>query len=162
MNHEIYIEDVRECAELSNDLISLLKETVVKTLEFEKVDQSCYVSITIVDSEEIKDLNREYRSIDKVTDVLSFPVVNLLDDSFTDDVGDYYEGMLILGDVILCADRAREQALDFGHTIEREFGYLTCHSILHLIGYDHEEDDDREIMRQKEEAIMNCLSLKRE
>ena len=160
--HEIYIEDVRENTELSESLITLLNDTVSKTLELENIDKECYVSITIVEADEIKELNAEHRGIDKVTDVLSFPVVNLLDGSDISDAGDYYDGRLILGDVVLCADRASEQAEEFGHSVEREFGYLTCHSVLHLIGYDHETDDEREVMRQKEEVVMNELNLKRE
>ena len=160
--NEIYIEDVRENTELSESLITLLNDTVSKTLELENIDKECYVSITIVEADEIKELNAEHRGIDKVTDVLSFPVVNLLDGSDISDAGDYYDGRLILGDVVLCADRASEQAEEFGHSVEREFGYLTCHSVLHLIGYDHESDDEREVMRLKEEAVMNELNLKRE
>ena len=160
--NEIYIEDVRENTELSESLITLLNDTVSKTLELENIDKECYVSITIVEADEIKELNAEHRGIDKVTDVLSFPVVNLLDGSDISDAGDYYDGRLILGDVVLCADRASEQAEEFGHSVEREFGYLTCHSVLHLIGYDHETDDEREVMRLKEEAVMNELNLKRE
>lgn len=160
--HEIYIEDVRENTELSESLITLLNDTVSKTLELENIDKECYVSITIVEADEIKELNAEHRGIDKVTDVLSFPVVNLLDGSDISDAGDYYDGRLILGDVVLCADRASEQAEEFGHSVEREFGYLTCHSVLHLIGYDHETDGEREVMRLKEEAVMNELNLKRE
>ena len=160
--NEIYIEDVRENTELSESLITLLNDTVSKTLELENIDKECYVSITIVEADEIKELNAEHRGIDKVTDVLSFPVVNLLDGYDISDAGDYYDGRLILGDGVLCADRASGQAEEFGHSGEREFGYLTCHSVLHLIGYDHETDDEREVMRLKEEAVMNELNLKRE
>ena len=162
MNHKIYIEDARGGASLSVKLVELLTETVDQTLKYENIDKDCYVSITIVEADEIKELNAEHLGIDSVTDVLSFPVVNLIDGSECISTGDYYEGRLILGDVILCADRAKEQAEEFGHSIEREFGYLTCHSILHLIGYDHEVEKEREVMRQKEEAVMELLSLKRE
>ncbi|MBQ4528631.1 MAG: rRNA maturation RNase YbeY [Clostridia bacterium] len=161
MTNEIYIEDVREGAELSKELVSLLENSATKTLEHEKVDFPCMISITIVDAEEIHELNLEHRGVDSVTDVLSFPVVNLIDGSDLENDGDWYEGRLILGDVVLCADRAKEQAQDFGHSYERELGYLTCHSVLHLIGYDHEDEDERVVMREKEEAVMEEMNLKR-
>ncbi|MBE7052380.1 MAG: rRNA maturation RNase YbeY [Ruminococcaceae bacterium] len=161
MTNQVYVEDLRENPSLTDEMTALLIRTVTQTLDYENVDVACFVSISIVDSDEIKALNSEHRGIDSVTDVLSFPVVNLLDGSPTDDAGDYYEGRLILGDVVLCADRAKEQAEDFGHSIEREMGYLTCHSVLHLIGYDHEDEAEREVMRAKEEAVMALMNLSR-
>lgn len=161
MTNQVYVEDLRENPNLSDEMISLLENTVNRTLAHEQIDIPCLVSISIVDAQEIRSLNNEHRSIDSVTDVLSFPVVNLLDGSDCNDAGDYYEGRLILGDVVLCADRAHEQAEDFGHSFEREMGYLTCHSVLHLIGYDHEGDAEREIMRTKEEAVMKLMNLER-
>ena len=161
MNNEIYIEDVREDSVLSDELVSLLEKCANETLMYEKVEYPCMISITIVDAEEIHELNLEHRGVDSVTDVLSFPVVNLTDGSDCEGEGDWYEGRLILGDVVLCADRAKEQAVDFGHSYEREMGYLTCHSVLHLIGYDHEDEDERAVMRQKEEAVMELMNLRR-
>ena len=161
MNNEIYIEDVREDAILTDELVSLLEKCANETLIYEKVKYPCMISITIVDAQEIHELNLEHRGVDSVTDVLSFPVVNLLDGSDCENDGDWYERRLILGDVVLCADRAKQQSEDFGHSYEREMGYLTCHSVLHLIGYDHEDEDERAVMRQKEEAVMELLNLKR-
>ncbi len=161
MINEIYIEDACTNPSLEEASKKLIINVVNVTLEYEKIAEPCFVSITSVDEEEIKELNLEHRGIDSVTDVLSFPVVNLIDGSFKKNAGDYYEDKLILGDVVLCAKRAQEQSIDFGHSYERELGYLTCHSILHLIGYDHETDSEREIMRQKEEAVMELVKLKR-
>ncbi len=161
MINEIYIEDACNTPSVDEEACKLLNEVVAATLEYEKVDIPCYVSITVVEEDEIKEINNEHRGIDSVTDVLSFPVVNLIDGSFDDNAGDYYEGRLILGDVVLCAKRAREQSKEFGHSYQRELGYLTCHSILHLIGYDHEIDEERDVMRQKEEAVMEILNLRR-
>lgn len=160
MNHEIYIEDARENPELSDNASNFIERVIFETLKSENVKTDCFVSVTVVDPDEIKELNSEHRGVDSVTDVLSFPVVNLLDGDAS-DAGDYYEGRLILGDVVLCAKRAEEQSKEFGHSLEREIGYLTCHSILHLIGYDHENDEEREIMRKKEEAVMSILDLRR-
>ena len=160
MNHEIYIEDAREVPSLSDDAQKLIEEVINQTLSSENIKKDCFVSVTVVAPEEIKELNLEHRNVDSVTDVLSFPVVNLLEGD-AGEAGDYFEGRLILGDVVLCAERAKEQSEEFGHSIEREIGYLTCHSVLHLIGYDHENEDEREVMRQKEEKVMNSLNLKR-
>lgn len=160
MNHEIYIEDAREVPSLSDDAQKLIEAVINQTLSSENIKKDCFVSVTVVDPEEIKELNLEHRNVDSVTDVLSFPVVNLLEGD-VGEAGDYFEGRLILGDVVLCAERAKEQSEEFGHSIEREIGYLTCHSVLHLIGYDHENEDEREVMRQKEEKVMNSLNLKR-
>ena len=161
MTNEIYIEDVREKADLSEEMGKLLEKTVEATLSYENVETPCFVSISIVEEDEIKEINNEHRGIDRVTDVLSFPVVNLIDGSYKEDAGDFYEGRLILGDVVLCSKRAEQQAEEFGHSIEREMSYLTCHSILHLIGYDHEDEAEREVMRKKEEDVMEILNLKR-
>jgi probable rRNA maturation factor len=161
MINEIYIEDACTNPSLDESAQRLIEKVVCTTLQYEKIEEPCYVSVTIVDEEEIKDINREHRNIDKVTDVLSFPVVNLLDGKNEKNAGDYFEDKLILGDVVLCAKRAKEQSIEFGHSYERELGYLTCHSILHLIGYDHETDCEREVMRQKEEAVMELAGLKR-
>ena len=160
MTNQIFIEDLREKSNLTDEMTSLIMNTVTKTLEFEQIDKPCFVSVSIVEPDEIQALNNENRGVDSVTDVLSFPVVNLLDGSDCDNAGDYYEGRLILGDVVLCAQRAEEQAKEFGHSIEREMSYLTSHSILHLIGYDHEDESEREIMRTKEEAV-DIMNLKR-
>lgn len=161
MINEIYIEDACTGPSLDKSAEELIERVVCTTLQYEKVEDPCYISITIVDEEEIKDINREHRNIDRVTDVLSFPVVNLLDGRSEKNAGDYYEDKLILGDVVICAKRAKAQSIEFGHSYERELGYLTCHSILHLIGYDHETDSEREVMRQKEEAVMELVGLKR-
>ncbi len=161
MTNQIYVEDLREKPILTDEMTSLLMQTVTATLDYEQIDIPCFVSVSIVEPDEIQSLNSEHRGVDSVTDVLSFPVVNLIDGSGSDDAGDYYEGRLILGDVVLCAKRAEEQAEQFGHSIEREMCYLTCHSVLHLIGYDHEDDAEREIMRTKEEAVMDIMNLRR-
>ncbi len=160
--HEIYIENATENPEcLDKKSEELIFSVAEKTLEYEKIDKPCNISVAIVSEDEIRELNSEHRGIDEVTDVLSFPVVNIIDGSFDDNPADYWDGRLLLGDVVICAKRAMEQSAEFGHSYERELGYLCCHSILHLLGYDHEDDAEREIMRQKEEAVMQLLNLGR-
>lgn len=115
------------------------------------------LSVTFVGKEEIQQLNRDYRNVDAVTDVLSFPLYG--DD---EEVELEEDEELSLGDVVICADRAREQAEEFGHSYERELIYLFTHSVLHLLGYDHMEEDEKKEMRAREEAVMTALGLTRE
>ena len=124
-------------------------------LDLEQVDKArAEISVTFVEAEEIRNLNREYRNTDKVTDVLSFPQF--------DDLNEIPEfGEICLGDVVICKDRAMEQAEEFGHSFEREIIYLFTHSILHLLGYDHMEEEEKKEMRQREEEVMEHLGILR-
>lgn len=145
--------ETNEDINIKNDLEKVIKEV----LDVEKVDQEkCEVSLSFVDEEKIRQLNKDFRSIDRVTDVLSFPI----EDFFNEDRENILEKpYLMLGDVVICLDVARKQADDLGHSFEREVMYLTCHSILHLLGYDHIEDDDKKIMRAKEKEVMKNLGV---
>lgn len=116
--------------------------------------QRTEVSLSFVSGEEIRELNRQYRGIDQVTDVLSFP-------QYADLNEIPQEGEILLGDVVICTERARTQAEEFGHSLEREIVYLFIHSICHLLGYDHMEEEDRQQMRKKEETVMKQLELER-
>lgn len=112
------------------------------------------VSLSFVSDEEIRELNSHYRGMDKVTDVLSFPQYEDLNEiPDTDEI--------LLGDVVICTQQARRQAEEFGHSTEREMVYLFIHSICHLLGYDHMEEADRQQMRKKEESVMKQLELER-
>lgn len=114
------------------------------------------ISLTLVDKDEIKELNCQYRNKDKVTDVLSFPQFEYVEDlkEFT------AEGEpIVLGDVVICEEVAREQAEEYGHSLERELVYLFVHSILHLLGYDHEVDEEKVEMRTFEKRVMSQLEL---
>ena len=117
--------------------------------------ERCAVSVTFTDKDGIKELNRDYRGVDSVTDVLSFPQY----DDFEEIPG---EGEILLGDVVICRERAAEQAREFGHSLDREMIYLFTHSILHLLGYDHMEEEEKREMRLKEEEVMDFLGLSRE
>ena len=124
------------------------------------------LSITVVGGEEIRSINSEFRGIDKVTDVLSFPqyetVEDLayeLEDALDEDSVSIFTPML--GDVVLCYDRACEQAEEYGTGVQRELVYLTVHSIFHLLGYDHMEEDEKAEMRAREEAVMAAIGLAR-
>ena len=112
------------------------------------------VSVTFVGAEEIRELNRIYRQKDKVTDVLSFPQFDRISDLPE-------EGPLCLGDVVICTEQALLQADDFGHSPEREIVYLFVHSLFHLLGYDHMEEDEKEDKRRREEGVMDRIGLVR-
>ncbi len=145
--------ETNEDINIKNDLEKVIREV----LDVEKIDQEkCEVSLSFVDEEKIRQLNRDFRSIDRVTDVLSFPI----EDFFNEDRENILKKpYLMLGDVVICLDVARKQADDLGHSFEREIMYLTCHSIFHLLGYDHIEDDDKKIMRKREKEVMKNLGV---
>ena len=145
--------ETNEDINIKNDLEKVIREV----LDVEKIDQEkCEVSLSFVDEEKIRQLNKDFRSIDRVTDVLSFPI----EDFFNEDRENILKKpYLMLGDVVICLDVARKQADDLGHSFEREIMYLTCHSIFHLLGYDHIEDDDKKIMRKREKEVMKNLGV---
>lgn len=139
-------------ADNTEELIVSACDAVLKNEGFET---SAEINVTLVDSEEIRRLNNDFRGIDKSTDVLSFPL---------GENGEYDEnpenGCLMLGDVVISVEQALAQAEEFGHGVEREIAYLTVHSVLHLLGYDHvDEAEEKKIMRKKEEEALSLLGL---
>lgn len=146
---EIFIDNRQDKITLDDSIYDLLEKTIKEVLLLENHSLNCEVSISFVDNNEIKELNRDYRGVDKETDVLSFP----LDDDL------FLEGPILLGDIIISLEKALEQSEDYGHTLEREIAYLTAHSMLHLLGYDHMEEEEKQIMRQKEKEIMKRLGI---
>jgi probable rRNA maturation factor len=130
-------------------------------LHEEKIDhERVEVGLTVTDKAVIKELNRDYRSTDETTDVLSFPQYANADEVLLDMEDSGRD--IILGDVVICYERACEQASDYGHDLRREFVYLFTHSMFHLLGYDHMNEDEKKIMREKEETVMNRLLLARQ
>lgn len=119
-------------------------EVLIKRI-FEQVDTKEEMSVIFLTSDAIKTMNRDYRGIDKVTDVISFP----------DKEDDY------IGDIFICLDRAKEQASDYNHSIEREIGFLSVHGYLHLLGYDHHTEEDEIVMFTKQEEILKKANLER-
>ncbi len=147
---EIYYDDRQDDIEITEEIKNLIEKSISAVLKVENLDENVEVSVSFVGDDEIRDLNREYRGVDKSTDVLSFP----MDDEFIID-------NRILGDVIINTRRVMEQAEELGHSNERELSYLTVHSILHLLGYDHMEDEDKKEMREREKLAMRELSIYR-
>ncbi|MBQ3965153.1 MAG: rRNA maturation RNase YbeY [Firmicutes bacterium] len=131
-------------------------EAAELVLQNEGLDPAfCEISVTFVDDETIREINRENRGVDSVTDVLSFPQF--------DDLGEIDQKRpYLLGDVVLCTAQAQRQAEEFGHSVDRELVYLFVHSMCHLVGYDHMTEEEKAEMRAAEEAVMAGLDLKRE
>lgn len=163
MSHQINIgfeTDVEDAQAVSELILTCAK----RVLESEDVPFDAAIDVTVVDADEIRRLNAEYRDKDAVTDVLSFPMYDFLNGQPQEELeAEPDSGCVMLGDMVLCYTRAVEQAAQFGHSPARECGYLTTHSVLHLLGYDHERnDEDTRLMRAKEEDNLFFLGLTRE
>lgn len=144
--------DNRSGVELDTSVYKKVEEYILITLQQENVLVPCEISFSLVIPEEIQELNAEYRNIDKETDVLSFPMLEFPED---EDMLTYETGIpVMLGDIVISTTRAAEQAEEYGHSLEREICYLSVHSVLHLLGYDHMEEDEKRVMRAREKAIM--------
>ena len=142
-----------------------LQKCIVKALEFQGVDVPCEINVLITDDSTIQAINLASRNIDSATDVLSFPMFEFTPGELPEDWSAYQEpenGRVVLGDMVISLERAMEQAMEYGHGIKRELGYLTVHSVLHLLGYDHlDEGPMKRQMRRQEETIMAQLLLTR-
>lgn len=155
MKLKIYFEDHQDKQVVTYSMKMLVRRAVEETLAYEEVEDDCELSVTFCDNEEIRELNRRFRNIDRATDVLSFPL-------FDDDGMDSHveELQCMLGDMVLSLERALEQAVEYGHSFEREVAFLTVHSVLHLLGYDHEtSEEDETDMRRRQSEIMERMGL---
>ena len=144
---------------------NLIRRAIRTTLAAEGVDVPCCISVLLTDDEGIHKITREFRNVDRATDVLSFPQNDCVPGAFDAAMMDRdpESGCILLGDMVLSLERATAQGEEFGHGTEREIGYLTVHSILHLLGYDHmDEGPMKQQMRAREEVICNQLGLSRE
>ena len=155
---KVIISNDQKKVEIPKGIRLLIRRCCTAVLQEEKFGFDAEISVVFVDNETIKELNREHRNIDKETDVLSFPL---------GENGEYDEnldtGAKVLGDIVISVEKAVEQADTYNHSLQREIGFLTVHSMLHLLGYDHEcggLEQDR--MRSKEEAVLTKIGLKRD
>ena len=140
-----------------NNAAALVKKAINMTLEAEGITMPCTVNVTFTDDIGIHEVNKEFRGIDRATDVLSFPFNNLTPGSFNPDECeiDYDNDSVMLGDMMISIPRCEEQGAEFGHGFEREVMYLAVHSTLHLLGYDHvDEGEQKRLMRGREKTIM--------
>lgn len=146
----LYLSGNQDAVEITDRVLNAVESAVNAVIEFEKVTVLCEVSVTFVGDEEIRELNIQYRQKDKSTDVLSFPLGDTNPET----------GAVMLGDVIISAETAMRQAESLDQSFEREAAFLTVHSMLHLLGYDHETSvSDEEIMFRKQREIMKSMNL---
>ncbi len=157
MNLRIYFDNHQDKIALTYRHKMLVREAVEATLDYEQYGNPCEVSVTFVDNEEIHTLNKKFRSVDKPTDVLSFPLFDYEGESEEPPVD---EMLGMLGDIVLSLEQAELQAKEYGHSFEREVAFLTVHSMLHLLGYDHETgEEDEADMRERQSAIVAGMGL---
>ena len=156
----------RQGAPEDEETRQLLGRVMEQVLADEGIGMEVMVGVTLVEPERIREINRDFRRVDSVTDVLSFPMIDgmLAEAAPAALLGcvDPESGALELGDLVICPDRAAEQAEEYGHSLQRELGYLCAHGMLHLLGYDHEDEAERAVMRDKEEKALAALALSRD
>lgn len=152
---EIIFDNRQEFKKLEEGIMDNIESVIKECLDYEGYSDDYEVSLSFVTNNEIKKLNNNFRGIDKVTDVLSFPMMT------EDDFDIEYEEES-LGDIVISIERASEQADEYGHSLEREICFLVCHSMFHLLGYDHMEEDEAKDMHAREEAVLGKLSITRD
>lgn len=163
----IYVDNRQEKIEVTEEFTEGLKKVINFALKEEEVDLECEVSLLFVDNNEIREINNETRQIDRETDVLSFPMLDYENKKVFKECyknhefseSDFDGEELVLGDIVLSLEKALEQSKEYNHSYEREASYLVVHSVLHLLGYDHMEDEDKVIMRKREEEILGKLNI---
>lgn len=164
MKHHITVHGARPHLN-TPAMTAQIKRCICQALDAEGVTVPCEISVLLTDNAGIRLLNREFRNVDRETDVLSFPMFSLRPGAFPEDVSgllDPGSGTLPLGDMAISVEKVRAQAQELGHSEQRELSYLTVHSVLHLLGYDHmDEGEEKRQMRQREELIMLRLSIPR-
>lgn len=160
----VFIENEQTHTEFTQAYAELLEKTALCCLEEENIGVGCEINILITDDEAIRELNRQFREIDKPTDVLSFPMADISEGKIADEGADLDidEGLLVIGDIVISMETAKKQAEQYGHSLERELAFLTAHGMFHLLGYDHMESHEEKMMMEKQEKVLDRMGLKRE
>lgn len=162
----IEIDDIQNKKQITAEIKNLMIEVIEFSFKYIDFEYDYEIGVTITDNPGIRELNRKYRNIDRETDVLSFPMLDFENGpysrvyNFTEDISPE-TGKVIVGDIVLSLEMAELQAMEYGHSYDREISFLIVHSVLHLMGYDHIDESDRVCMRKKEEEILNELKLTR-
>lgn len=160
---ELIIENEQNKEIVTGEIMSAIQAVCDKVMEIEECDFDAEISVTFVDNEAIREINRQNRGIDKATDVLSFPMLEFDEDGVADAELDSDGDLVMLGDIVISLERAREQAAEFGHSFKREVAFLTAHSMLHLLGYDHVDDAEGErTMIMKQNEVLDALGITRD
>lgn len=160
---EVYFENEQTVMPFEEEYKQLLRKTVAECLKSENIRFGCEVNILLTDDISIQKINRQFRNIDRSTDVLSFPMADMEKGKITSQSEDYDrdKGLLLLGDIVISTDTAIRQAEEYGHSLQREIAFLTSHGMFHLLGYDHIEKCDEHVMMSKQELVLEKLGLKR-
>lgn len=151
-----------EVEPLSGGMEQIIRQAAEQTLAAHDFTRDAEVSVTVTGDREIRIINHQFREIDKATDVLSFPMYEFeAPGRFDEGQLALEQGAVLLGDIVLSMDRIYAQAQEYGHSPQRELAYLTVHSMLHLLGYDHMQAEDKQVMREQEERILKKLGQAR-
>ena len=164
MNNRIRVHTAQKGLGLSLKTVRLIQGCAETALLCEGMTIPCQIDVTLTDDAGIRAVNRELRGLVRATEVLSFPALNYRDGKGEPDSTDFdpETGLLFLGDIVISAERARAQAAEYGHDLRRECGFLTVHSVMHLLGYDHEDGEERRrLMRAHEEQVLGMMGLSR-
>lgn len=162
----IYLEN-EGGLELSLDYQSLAEEVAEAVLDYEECPYEAQIELLLTMNEEIHQMNKEFRGIDRPTDVLSFPMVDFpapADYDFLEEDESCFDpetGELMLGNIVISKEKVVEQAEEYGHSVKREFSFLIAHSMLHLLGYDHMEEEERVVMESKQKEVLNNIGITR-
>lgn len=160
---DFIFENEQDKLPFTKDIENIIRQAVETTLTMlDWGEVACQVSVTITDNEKIREINSLYRHIDKETDVLSFPIIEFTPEGealVTE--GDYEGDTLLLGDIVISLEKAKAQSEEYGHSLLREVGFLSLHSALHLMGFDHIDENEGDIMRGWEKRIAEEMNLKR-
>jgi homotetrameric cytidine deaminase/rRNA maturation RNase YbeY len=164
MISEVVIQNIQDKIDITGDMEDIILNAVELCLTNEKIERAVEVSILLVDDEKIKEINNEQRGIDSPTDVLSFPIVEMVDGKIKSNLGDMNmeENTMLLGDIVISLERAYKQAKEYAHSFYRELAFLTTHGVFHLLGYDHENEKNERIVLKKQEDVLKIMGLKRQ
>lgn len=163
MVSEVVIQNIQDKVEVTKEIENIIEKAVELCLLHEEMREPLEVSILLVDNDKIREINNEQRGIDSPTDVLSFPIVEMKDGKIKSDLGDIdmEEDLIILGDIVISLEMAYNQAVEYGHSFERELAFLTTHGTFHLLGYDHQDEESENIMISKQKVVLDDMGLKR-
>lgn len=162
--YKVFLENLQDKIKVDEKMTKLFEKAVVESLKLSDIKTGCEVSISLVDDNRIKEINRDFRNIDAATDVLSFPLVEIDEGFIKSTEGDINldEDLLLLGDIVISLERAKKQADEYGHSFARELSFLATHGMLHLLGYDHKDNEHESKMLGKQEEVLTILGLARE
>lgn len=160
----VLIENLQSSFEYTQDMEKLIENSVSQSMALEGFEVPAEISILLVDNVRIHQINLEHRGVDRPTDVLSFPLVEMKEGVILSNEGDFDldENMLLLGDIVLSLEMAQSQAVEYGHSLQREVAFLVTHGVFHLLGYDHMEPEEEKRMLQKQEDVLKRMGLPRQ